>query len=146
MCCSWFSAFRSYYRSEYKNDTNGGFLSSSPPFRPNLIDAMLVPSLAVLALASSVLAAALSAAEAKLETRKASVGAWSEIETLGTDYASLKEFVTASDWAAGGTNQFHVDASCNATQRRLIGEGLAEEFTLLKHARTHLRRFGNDTV
>lgn len=100
---------------------------------------MLFPSLALVSLAATALAL-----PAKLAPRAGS--GWDEVETLEPDYSSLKDFIAPFHWAAGGSNQYHVDASCNATQRRLIGEGLAEAATLVKHARAHIRRFGNDTV
>ncbi|ORY64731.1 putative peptidase domain-containing protein [Leucosporidium creatinivorum] len=99
----------------------------------------MLSSLFVLSLAAS----AIAAPSPRVLAPRAG---WDEVETTAQDWSSLGDFVAPSHWAAGGTSNFTADSSCNATQKRLIGEGLAEAMTLLRHARAHLRRFGNDTT
>ncbi|GAA5917580.1 hypothetical protein JCM6882_001986 [Rhodosporidiobolus microsporus] len=60
--------------------------------------------------------------------------------------SSLKAFTTPSDWYAGAHKAFTAHPSCNATEKRLIGDGLDEALMLAGQARAHLRRYGNDTL
>ncbi|GAA6003304.1 uncharacterized protein JCM10292_003844 [Rhodotorula paludigena] len=50
----------------------------------------------------------------------------------------------SASWSAGATTAFSAHSSCNATQRRLIADGLGEALELAQHARAHLRRWGAD--
>ncbi|GAA5852418.1 hypothetical protein JCM8547_006775 [Rhodosporidiobolus lusitaniae] len=60
--------------------------------------------------------------------------------------SALKEFATPSSWYAGAHKAFTAHPSCNATEKRLIGDGLDEALMLAGQARAHLRRYGNDTI
>ncbi|GLI77355.1 prenylated Rab acceptor protein 1 [Penicillium ochrochloron] len=58
-----------------------------------------------------------------------------------------KPFATTdiAPWNAGGTTEFPIHSSCNATQRRQIELGLAEAVELAAHARDHILRWRNES-
>lgn len=46
-------------------------------------------------------------------------------------------------WNAGAVTEYPIHASCNATQRAYIRNGLQETITICKQARDHILRWGN---
>lgn len=102
---------------------------------------MLFQSLTILSIAVSVFAAPSTSAKA-LSPR---ANGWNE-EVASETTKALKDFATPTHWAAGGSLNYTAHDSCNATQKRLIGDGLEEALVLLNHARAHIRRFGNDSL
>ncbi|GAA5832459.1 hypothetical protein JCM11251_006461 [Rhodosporidiobolus azoricus] len=60
--------------------------------------------------------------------------------------SSLKAFTTPSYWYAGAHKAYTAHPSCNATEKRLIGDGLDEALMLAGQARAHLRRYGDDRI
>lgn len=52
---------------------------------------------------------------------------------------------TSTAWNAGAVNEYPIHASCNATQRAYIRNGLQETITICKQARDHILRWGNSS-
>lgn len=106
------------------------FLVSLLLFRRHLRPiAMLVPLTYLLALPTLALSAPLSSAPLSISS-------------------ALSAFTppppASAAWSSGATTAFAAHSSCNATQRRLIADGLGEALELAQHARAHLRRWGAD--
>lgn len=51
----------------------------------------------------------------------------------------------ATAWNAGAVDNFPIHASCNATQRTMLQKGLNEAMTIVRHARDHILRYGNES-
>ena len=48
-------------------------------------------------------------------------------------------------WNAGAVTEYPIHASCNATQRAYIKNGLDETLTICRQARDHILRWGNSS-
>jgi hypothetical protein len=55
------------------------------------------------------------------------------------------EVMEQAPWSAGATNQWQIHASCNASERMQLEEGLAEAVQLATHAKAHINRWGNNS-
>ncbi|KAF1354071.1 zincin [Lizonia empirigonia] len=52
---------------------------------------------------------------------------------------------TSTAWDAGAVHEYPIHASCNATQRQYIKNGLEETLTICRQARDHILRWGNSS-
>lgn len=48
-------------------------------------------------------------------------------------------------WNTGAVDEYPIHASCNATQRAYIRNGLQETMTIARQARDHILRWGNSS-
>ncbi len=62
-----------------------------------------------------------------------------------TDHATSHAH-TGYDWAAGGTPEIPIHESCNATEVAQLRRAMEDSFTLARHAKEHILRFGNESM
>ncbi|CAN8104526.1 unnamed protein product [Discula destructiva] len=58
---------------------------------------------------------------------------------------SLSSRAEAYEWTQGALQEYPIHSSCNATEARLIRQGLDETVELATHARDHISIFGNSS-